>query len=80
MAAGTPVIALNQGGVKETVVGGVTGLFFDERTPESLAKAVIKFEKMKFKQEDCINQAKKFSKERFKKEMLQFINAKLKEK
>lgn len=80
MAAGTPVIALNQGGVKETVVEGKTGIFFDERTPESLAKAVLKFEKMKFKQEDCINRAQKFSKERFKKEMLQFINAKLKEK
>ena len=30
---------------------------------------------MKFKSEDCINQAKKFSKERFKREMLQFVNA-----
>lgn len=78
MAAGTPVIALNQGGVKETVVDGKTGIFFDQRSPESLAEAVLRFEKMKFKQEDCINQAKKFSKERFKKEMLQFINAKLK--
>lgn len=77
MAAGTPVIALNQGGVKETVVGGKTGLFFDERTPESLAKAVERFETMKFKSEDCINQAKKFSKERFKKEMLQFVNSKI---
>ena len=38
MAAGTPVIALNQGGVKETVIGGKTGLFFEERTPESLTK------------------------------------------
>lgn len=78
MAAGTPVIALNQGGVKETVVDGKTGLFFDERTPESLAKAVKKFETMKFKSEDCINQAKKFSKERFKREMLQFVELKLK--
>lgn len=75
MAVGTPVIALNQGGVKETVVEGKTGLFFNERTPESLAKAVNRFETMKFKSEDCINQAKKFSKERFKKEMLQFVDA-----
>ena len=78
MAAGTPVIALNQGGVKETVIGGKTGLFFEERTPESLTKAVRKFETMKFKSEDCINQAKKFSKERFKREMLQFVELKLK--
>jgi len=74
MAAGTPVIALAQGGVLETVVEGKTGLFFKERTVESLMDAVKKFEKMKFKSEDCITQAKKFSKERFKREMLEFIN------
>ena len=77
MAAGTPVIALNQGGVKETVVEGKTGIFFNERTPESLVEAVKRFQKMKFKSEDCISQAKKFSKERFKKEMLQFVNEKI---
>lgn len=73
MAAGTPVIALNQGGVKETVINGKTGLFFEERTPESLVKAVLKFEGMKFKQEDCINQAKKFSKERFKASIMNYV-------
>lgn len=80
MAAGTPVIALNQGGVKETVIDGKTGLFFEERTPESLIVAVKKFEKMNLSSADCIKQAKKFRKERFKKEMLQFINARVKEK
>lgn len=74
MAAGTPVIAFGQGGVLETVIGGKTGLFFDQRTPESLIKAVKKFETMKFKSEDCIQNAKKFSKERFKKEMKNFID------
>ena len=74
MAAGTPVIALGQGGPLETIVEGKTGIFFNERTPESLIAAVKKFEGMKFKSEDCINQAKKFSKDRFKKEMLEFIN------
>jgi glycosyltransferase involved in cell wall biosynthesis len=74
MAAGTPVIALAQGGPLETIVEGTTGLFFNERTPESLMGAVRKFEKMKFNSEDCITQAKKFSKERFKKEILEFVN------
>lgn len=73
MATGTPVIALGQGGPLETVVDGKTGLFFNERTPESLIAAVKKFEKMKFSSADCITQAKKFSKERFKREMLQFV-------
>lgn len=74
MAAGTPVIALAQGGPLETIVEGTTGLFFNKRTPESLIDAVRKFEKMKFSSEDCITQAKKFSKERFKKEILEFVN------
>jgi len=73
MASGTPVIALAQGGQLETIVDGKTGIFFKERTPESLIDAVKKFEKMKFSPEDCITQAKKFSKERFKKEVVEFI-------
>ncbi|HTK03787.1 MAG TPA: glycosyltransferase [Alphaproteobacteria bacterium] len=73
MAAGTPVIALGQGGPLETIVDGKTGIFFKERTVESLIEAVKKFEKMKFKSEDCITQARKFSKEIFKKKMLDFV-------
>jgi glycosyltransferase involved in cell wall biosynthesis len=74
MAAGTPVIALGQGGPLETIIDGKTGIFFNERTPESLIEAVKKFEKMKFNSEDCITQAKRFSKEKFKKEILDFVN------
>lgn len=74
MAVGTPVIALGQGGVLETVVDSKTGLFFPERTVKSLIKAIQKFEKMKFDQKVCVARAKKFSKERFKREMLQFVN------
>jgi glycosyltransferase involved in cell wall biosynthesis len=80
MASGTPVIAYNSGGLKESVIDGKTGIFFDELDVKSVVNAIKRFNKMKFKPEDCINQAKKFSKERFKKEMLQFVNAKLKEK
>jgi len=85
MLSGTPVIAYRGGGYLESVVEGKTGVFFDPPSRkasegrgdpwvDSLANAIRKFEKMKFKPEDCIAQAKKFSKERFKKEMLQFVN------
>ena len=74
MAVGIPVISLAQGGPLETVVDGKTGIFFEERTADSLVEAVKRFEKMKFKKEDCINQAKKFSSVRFKKEMLEFVD------
>jgi len=43
-AAGCPVIAFRGGGALETVRENVTGLFFDEQTPESLIAAMDKFE------------------------------------
>jgi len=79
-AGGKPAIAFNGGGYPETIINGKTGILFNKLDINILNDTIEKFEKMKFKQEDCINQAKKFSKERFKKEMLQFIDAKLKEK
>lgn len=74
MAVGTPVIALRSGGVVETVIDGKTGVFFDQPTEDSLIGAIKKFVKLKINPEDCINQAKKFSKDRFKKQMLKFVN------
>jgi glycosyltransferase involved in cell wall biosynthesis len=73
MACGTPVISHKSGGVLETVIEGETGIFYDELTLDSLAKAILKFQKLKLRPEDCIAQAQKFSKERFKKEMKEFI-------
>jgi glycosyltransferase involved in cell wall biosynthesis len=78
MAVGTPVIALAQGGPLETIIEGKTGVFFKERTVESLIDAVKRFDESNHRSimaENCINQAKKFSKERFKKEISEFINS-----
>lgn len=46
MASGKPVIARREGGVCETVVDGITGVFFEEATPASLASAVRRFESL----------------------------------
>jgi glycosyltransferase involved in cell wall biosynthesis len=43
-AAGCPVIAFAKGGVLDTVLDGVTGLFFNKQTPESLIAALDRFE------------------------------------
>ena len=43
-ACGTPVIAYGKGGATETVVPGVTGVFFDEQTDASLLLALKEFE------------------------------------
>lgn len=72
-ALGTPIIAYSSGGTLETVVDGKTGIFFHELTIESLSKAIEKFNKTKFNVEDIKNQGKKFSEERFKKEILEFV-------
>ena len=73
MQQGTPVIAYKGGGYQETVVDGKTGLFFDKQTVQSLSDAILRFEKMNFSPEDCRKQGERFSKERFKKEISQFI-------
>lgn len=77
MLAGTPVIAYRGGGYIESVVEGKTGLFFNEPTVESLSEAVRKFERMKFDPQDCIDQAKKFSKERFQTEIRRFVEERI---
>lgn len=65
MACGTPVIAYGVGGAKETVVGGITGEFFSEQTPESLINVINKFDPDKYKFEDLRSQAERFSIEEF---------------
>ena len=78
MSAGVPVIALNQGGVRETVIDGRTGVFFDGSTVDAVIDAIKKLSKLEIKGEDCIRNAQRFGKERFKKEMQDFISSKLK--
>lgn len=77
-ACGTPVLALSAGGYLETVIPGKTGEFFDQTSIKGLEEAVLKFEPLKYKPEDCQKQAEKFSKERFKKEILELINKNVK--
>jgi glycosyltransferase involved in cell wall biosynthesis len=78
MLCGTPVIAFNGGGYKETVIDGKTGVLFNDYLVDGLIVAVKKFENSKFSSKDCLEQAQKFSKERFKREIQAFINSKVK--
>jgi len=47
-AAGRPVVAFAGGGALDTVQEGVTGLFFREPTPSSLADAIRRFDDRRF--------------------------------
>ena len=70
MASGKAVIAPNEGGYKETLINGQTGILIDSIDEFKLAKAIIELgAKIKnnpliFK-EKCQNQAKKFDKKIF---------------
>lgn len=71
MACGAPVVAYRGGGYLETVVGGKTGVFFDELTVEEVKKAIKRLSELRIKPEDCRKQAEKFSKESFIKKIKQ---------
>lgn len=45
---GCPVIALNRGGARETIIDYKTGLFFKEQSTEALTDAIERFEKIKY--------------------------------
>ncbi|MCY1076909.1 glycosyltransferase [Archangium lansingense] len=65
-ACGRPVIAYGRGGALETV-SPLTGLFFDEQTPDALVEAVHRFEQWEplFQPADARAQAERFSRSAF---------------
>src|SRR3989344_3855539 len=70
-ALGKPVVAFKAGGALETVIENHTGIFVEEQTVKSLKKALSSNELKHWKRQDeCKDNAKKFSKENFKKEFL----------
>ncbi len=73
MASGKPVIAYRGGGALETIEENKTGIFFDEQNAKSLREAVERFHHCQFDAGYIRNYSLKFSEERFKSEILQFI-------
>ena len=61
MASGKPVIAPNEGGYKETIIYGKTGILIDDINPNKIVNAIkiISKNPEKYKKE-CEKQAKKF--------------------
>lgn len=76
MTFGVPVIAIREGGVEEIVEEGRNGEFFDEATPEVLSDGVRRFiaQEEKYDKNYIRQSVEKFSKERFKKEIKEYIN------
>ncbi|HWH93828.1 MAG TPA: glycosyltransferase [Baekduia sp.] len=59
-AAGRPVVALDEGGVTESVEEGRTGVFYDEATPEALAATVAAFDPLSVDPAECVANAQRF--------------------
>ena len=74
-AAGTPVLAYGQGGLRETV-SEKTGIFFEEQTVKSLVEAVLRFEKQIFDPQTIRKHAERFSRQRFEQEYTTFVKEK----
>ena len=60
-AAGRPTIAYRAGGAVETIIDGVTGVFFDRQEPEDLAEAIARFERIEWNPAILRGHAESFS-------------------
>jgi glycosyltransferase involved in cell wall biosynthesis len=61
MALGTPVVALGEGGVRDSVIEGVTGIFFDRPEVDSLRRALDEVESRQWDRPALRNHARGFS-------------------
>ena len=76
LAAGCPVIAFNKGGSKDYIIDQKNGLFFEKQDTESVAKAIEKFDSIKFNKKEVSSSAKHFSEKRFISELKEVIKDK----
>jgi glycosyltransferase involved in cell wall biosynthesis len=81
LACGTPVIAFNKGGCRETIKDLQTGIHFTSQTTESLTEAVIRFEKNEDKFDHGLlrQSAENFSRIKFEENISGFVNQKAEE-
>jgi len=73
-AAGRPVIALAEGGVRETVREGETGTFYEEASVDALCEAIVRFDAMSIDPAACVANAERFDVGHFRHQMNHVIN------
>ncbi len=78
-ASGRPVIAYGSGGALASVVEGVTGEFFRQQTVESMAEVLATFDEHHYDPQIIRDHALEFDMPRFRRRILQFIEAKMSE-
>jgi glycosyltransferase involved in cell wall biosynthesis len=72
-AAGVPVIAYGEGGARDSVVDGVTGVLYDEDGVEGLCRAIERFETLQFDEAEIRRRAEAFRPERFRQEISELL-------
>jgi glycosyltransferase involved in cell wall biosynthesis len=79
MASGRPVIAYGRGGVLDTVVDGVTGVFFEEPSVKALAGAVRRYQSRRdtFEPQLIARHASAFDKRIFMEQMTEVVQGAL---
>lgn len=85
MGCGLPVVAFKSGGLKETVSEGVNGFLYDVLEPESVMKKIKALESLSREafvkmKENARKKAEEFSPDRFKREIVHFVNKALESK
>jgi glycosyltransferase involved in cell wall biosynthesis len=73
MAAGRPVIAYGAGGALDTVVDGMTGVFFGQQSPAALAAALERASTIRWDRAAIAAQAARFDVATFKDKLRQFV-------
>ena len=74
-AAGRPVIALAQGGVREIVREGETGVLYAPDHPDALAKAVLEFDALGVDPAACTAAARRFDTRSFQRGLAEMVQA-----
>lgn len=78
-ACGKPVITYRHSGMAETVDHMKTGVLFDTQTKQAIIEAVSRASEIRFSETDCISNARKYAKNKFKQEFETFVQTTMKE-
>lgn len=73
MAHGTPVLAFNGGGYKETVRNGETGVLIEGTDTKSIKNGIERMEQIKWNREGIKKWASRFGRARFEKEIREIV-------